>query len=132
MAGLKVAVFVGSVRDGRMADRVLKVVQETMAKRDMDVQLFGENELCSAPVKRVLVSAQHDDNDSADIFVRFLSHPLHPDPLEREEYQILRKPIHFYSLDEEVPDYLMEDNQALLDSDAYIVICPEYNRYDSY
>lgn len=43
MAGLKVALFVGSVRDGRMADRVMKVVRESLDKREMQVQLFGES-----------------------------------------------------------------------------------------
>ncbi|OQR76814.1 hypothetical protein BIW11_07532 [Tropilaelaps mercedesae] len=90
MSGLKVALFLGSVREGRMADRVANVVQQTVKKREMEVLIF--------------------------------------DPLEREEYHILRKPIHFYSLDEEVPEYLMEDNQTLLDCDGYIIVCPEYNR----
>lgn len=53
---------------------------------------------------------------------------LIPDPLEREEYQILRKPIHFYNEEEEVPEYLVEDNQTLVDCDAYVIVTPEYNR----
>lgn len=42
MSGLKVAMFLGSVREGRMADRVAKVVQQSLEKREMFVQIFGK------------------------------------------------------------------------------------------
>ena len=42
----------------------------------------------------------------------------------------MRKPIHSYSLEEEVPEYLVEDNTTLVDCDAYVIVTPEYNRFD--
>jgi NAD(P)H-dependent FMN reductase len=42
MGKLKLLIFLGSVREGRMGDRVLKFVQNQIDKNKFDVEIIGE------------------------------------------------------------------------------------------
>lgn len=87
---LTVAVFVGSCRTGRMAERISKLVQSELANRGHRITLI--------------------------------------DPQEEPSLLIVRQPVHFHGPDEKVAPWLDAMHQKVLQADAYIVICPEYNR----
>jgi len=85
---LNVLLFVGSVREGRMAERVAKMVQNYLAKENVNLTVF--------------------------------------DPLTKPHLQTVNQPVHFYR--DNPPAELVADNEVVKNSDAYVIVCGEYNR----
>ncbi|CAN7989077.1 unnamed protein product, partial [Ixodes hexagonus] len=50
------------------------------------------------------------------------------DPELEQELLAVRKPVHFHGPDEKVPQWLDTLHEYVKAADAYVVLCPEYNR----
>ncbi|CAN7996589.1 unnamed protein product, partial [Ixodes pacificus] len=86
----KVVLFVGSVRVGRMAERLKIYVAGQLQKRGHKVIII--------------------------------------DPEEEQNLLQVRKPVHFHGPDETLPQWLAALHEHVVAADAYVVLCPEYNR----
>lgn len=87
---LTLALFVGSCREGRLADRIMLFVLSKLQDRGHQVDVI--------------------------------------DPMEEPNLLAVRKPVHFHGPTEKVAPWLDAVHQKVIRADAYVVLCPEYNR----
>ncbi|CAG0915870.1 unnamed protein product [Notodromas monacha] len=88
MAGVKLTVFLGSVRDGRNGNRVWKLVSSAAKELDLDVTLLDPLAMNTPPITQ---------------------------------------PLHFMKDKSAAPAWMLETNEVIKNSDAFLVISSEYN-----
>ncbi|XP_068218193.1 FMN-dependent NADPH-azoreductase-like [Palaemon carinicauda] len=86
---LRMLVFLGSTREGRMGENVAKCVVNLLSEVKHEVELI--------------------------------------DPLKIGGDGHVHQPMHFYRDQNDVPEWMIETNNKIVNANAYVIVTPEYN-----